>query len=226
MINSAWAAELIMTIAPTRYQSHPCHYYCHCCRHCWHHLHQPLLAASITSSHKMFLSCMLIYGSSWSDMLLASHDNSCSHNACVCITHATLPLGQGPTKTQAPLWLRIYMGRQALQVPYFLCCLEDCRPPRTSCAALPCPVLPWLCDVCLQDFKTAHLLGVPPSSQLVAMLLGSAASVPLSVAAYLLYTHAWQVGLIECSLAGVEVLWWGPVVQYGCRPCTTALPPL
>lgn len=45
----------------------------------------------------------------------------------------------------------------------------------------------------LQDFKTAHLLGVAPSSQLVAMLIGSAASVPLSVAAYQLYTSAWQV---------------------------------
>eukprot|EP00879_Flechtneria_rotunda_P016698 GHRR01017474.1.p3 GENE.GHRR01017474.1~~GHRR01017474.1.p3 ORF type:complete len:261 (+),score=98.10 GHRR01017474.1:3219-4001(+) len=45
----------------------------------------------------------------------------------------------------------------------------------------------------MQDFKTAHLLGVPPSSQLVAMLLGSAASVPLSVWAYLLYTNAWEV---------------------------------
>ncbi|WIA18515.1 hypothetical protein OEZ85_009965 [Tetradesmus obliquus] len=45
----------------------------------------------------------------------------------------------------------------------------------------------------MQDFKTAHLLGVAPSSQLLAMLLGSAASVPLSVAAYLLYTSAWQV---------------------------------
>eukprot|EP00775_Hariotina_reticulata_P013158 gene13158-13288_t len=45
----------------------------------------------------------------------------------------------------------------------------------------------------MQDFKTAHLLGVPPSSQLVAMLLGSAASIPLSVAAFLLYTSAWEV---------------------------------
>jgi uncharacterized oligopeptide transporter (OPT) family protein len=45
----------------------------------------------------------------------------------------------------------------------------------------------------LQDFKAAHLLGVAPSSQLLAMLLGSAASVPLSVAAYMLYTSAWQV---------------------------------
>ncbi|KAF6262322.1 OPT superfamily oligopeptide transporter [Scenedesmus sp. NREL 46B-D3] len=45
----------------------------------------------------------------------------------------------------------------------------------------------------MQDFKTAHLLGVAPSSQLLAMLLGSAASVPLSVAAYMLYTSAWQV---------------------------------
>lgn len=48
-------------------------------------------------------------------------------------------------------------------------------------------------DVVLQDFKTAHLLGVAPSSKLVAMLIGSAASVPLSVAAYQLYTSAWQV---------------------------------
>ena len=35
----------------------------------------------------------------------------------------------------------------------------------------------------MQDFKAAYLLGVPPRPQLAAMLLGSAASVPLSVAA-------------------------------------------
>lgn len=45
----------------------------------------------------------------------------------------------------------------------------------------------------MQDFKTAHLLGVSPGAQLAGMLLGSAASVPLSVAAYRLYTTAWQV---------------------------------
>jgi uncharacterized oligopeptide transporter (OPT) family protein len=45
----------------------------------------------------------------------------------------------------------------------------------------------------MQDFKTAHLLGVCPRAQFVAMLLGSAASAGVSVAAYTLYTSAWQV---------------------------------
>lgn len=63
---------------------------------------------------------------------------------------------------------------------------------------LPVPLLVYITHCCrryllLQDFKTAHLLGVPPSSQLVAMLLGSAVSVPLSVGAYMLYTSAWEV---------------------------------
>lgn len=44
-----------------------------------------------------------------------------------------------------------------------------------------------------QDFKTAHLLGVCPRAQFVAMLLGSAVSAAVSVAAYTLYTSAWQV---------------------------------
>lgn len=62
-----------------------------------------------------------------------------------------------------------------------------------------------------QDFKTAHLLGVAPSSQLVAMLVGSAASVPLSVAAYMLYTSAWQV----CAVGWLVVVMWFSVVT--CR---------
>eukprot|EP00884_Botryococcus_braunii_P006444 jgi/Botrbrau1/15800/Bobra.4_1s0150.2 len=45
----------------------------------------------------------------------------------------------------------------------------------------------------MQDFKTAHLLGICPRSQFLAMLLGSAVSVPVSVAAYSLYTHAYEV---------------------------------
>lgn len=45
----------------------------------------------------------------------------------------------------------------------------------------------------VQDFKTAHLLGICPRSQFLAMLLGSAVSVPVSVAAYALYTHAYEV---------------------------------
>jgi uncharacterized oligopeptide transporter (OPT) family protein len=45
----------------------------------------------------------------------------------------------------------------------------------------------------LQDFKTAHLLGVSPVDQFWAMLLGSAASVLVSVAAFVLYTSVWEV---------------------------------
>lgn len=45
----------------------------------------------------------------------------------------------------------------------------------------------------MQDFKTAHLLGVCPRAQFAAMLLGSAVSAGVSVAAYSLYTSAWQV---------------------------------
>ena len=45
----------------------------------------------------------------------------------------------------------------------------------------------------MQDFKTAHLLGVSPRAQFFAMLLGSTASVFVSVGAYALYTTAWPV---------------------------------
>ena len=45
----------------------------------------------------------------------------------------------------------------------------------------------------LQDFKTAHLLGVCPRAQFSAMLLGSGASVFVSVAAYALYTSSAEV---------------------------------
>ncbi|KAL3133453.1 OPT superfamily [Trebouxia sp. C0009 RCD-2024] len=45
----------------------------------------------------------------------------------------------------------------------------------------------------MQDFKTAHLLGVCPRAQFYAMLIGSAASVFVSVAAYALYTSAFVI---------------------------------
>ncbi|KAK9840796.1 hypothetical protein WJX81_005265 [Elliptochloris bilobata] len=45
----------------------------------------------------------------------------------------------------------------------------------------------------MQDFKTAHLLGICPRAQFFAMALGSAASVFVSVGAYSLYTSAWRV---------------------------------
>ena len=45
----------------------------------------------------------------------------------------------------------------------------------------------------MQDFKTAHLLGVCPRAQFYAMLMGSAASVFVSVGAYALYTSAFQI---------------------------------
>ena len=45
----------------------------------------------------------------------------------------------------------------------------------------------------MQDFKAAHLLGICPREQFYAMLIGSGASIPLSVAAYQLYTQAWPL---------------------------------
>jgi len=45
----------------------------------------------------------------------------------------------------------------------------------------------------MQDFKTAHLLGVCPRQQFGAMLIGSGASVFVSVAAYQLYTSTYQI---------------------------------
>lgn len=45
----------------------------------------------------------------------------------------------------------------------------------------------------MQDFKTAYLLDVCPRAQFTAMLLGSAASVVVSVGAYKLFTTAWEV---------------------------------
>lgn len=47
--------------------------------------------------------------------------------------------------------------------------------------------------VMMQDFKTAHLLGISPRAQFGAMLIGSTASIFVSSAAYLLYTSAFQV---------------------------------
>ncbi len=44
-----------------------------------------------------------------------------------------------------------------------------------------------------QDFKTAYLLDVCPRAQFTAMLLGSAASIVVSVGAYVLFTTAWEV---------------------------------
>jgi hypothetical protein len=80
---------------------------------------------------------------------------------------------------------------------------------------------------CTQDFKAAHLLGVPPSSQLVAMLLGSAASVPISVAAFKLYTTAWQVGSVVCGFQGKRARCCGMLYGSGWRVTShhiTALP--
>ena len=58
----------------------------------------------------------------------------------------------------------------------------------------------------MQDFKTAHLLGVSPRAQFYAMLLGSAASVFVSVAAYALYTAAWPVPSPELP-APTAMIW-------------------
>ena len=44
-----------------------------------------------------------------------------------------------------------------------------------------------------QDFKTAYLLDVCPKAHFWAMLIGSGASIWVSVAAYQLYTAAWPL---------------------------------
>ena len=83
------------------------------------------------------------------------------------------------------MWLLLSSWPEVVQPPIAigdlvsaLACLSPCIVP--ACCAL-------------QDFKTAHLLGVCPRAQFLAMLLGSAASALVSVGAYSLYTSAWPV---------------------------------
>ncbi|KAJ3339855.1 hypothetical protein HDU93_007740 [Gonapodya sp. JEL0774] len=45
----------------------------------------------------------------------------------------------------------------------------------------------------LQDLKTGHLLSASPYAQFIGQLIGSVASVPLTVCAFLLYTKVYQV---------------------------------
>lgn len=98
--------------------------------------------------------------------------------------------------------------------------------PFPSCALS--AIFPPIC--LLQDFKTAHLLGVSPVDQFWAMLLGSAASVLVSVAAFVLYTSVWEVPgkefpaptsriwLDMAKLVRGQGVWssvWGPGVHGG-----------
>jgi uncharacterized oligopeptide transporter (OPT) family protein len=46
----------------------------------------------------------------------------------------------------------------------------------------------------MQDFKTAHLLGVSPRAQFWAMMAGSGVSCAVSTGAYLLYSAAYPIG--------------------------------
>ncbi|DBA74426.1 TPA: OPT superfamily [Trebouxia sp. C0004] len=57
----------------------------------------------------------------------------------------------------------------------------------------------------MQDFKTAHLLGVCPRAQFYAMLMGSFASVFVSVGAYALYTSAFQIPGPEFPVPTAEI---------------------
>lgn len=72
----------------------------------------------------------------------------------------------------------------------------------------------------MQDFKTAHLLGVSPRAQFFAMLLGSAASVFVSVAAYALYTAAWAVPSPE--LPAPTAMIWLDMASLVRAPCSTS----
>lgn len=57
----------------------------------------------------------------------------------------------------------------------------------------------------MQDFKTAHLLGVDPRAQFWAMLLGSAASIPISVGAYALYSSAYEIPGPEFAAPAAQI---------------------
>lgn len=66
----------------------------------------------------------------------------------------------------------------------------------------------------MQDFKTAHLLGVCPRAQFYAMLIGSAASVFVSVAAYALYTSAFVIPGPEFPAPTAEI--WLDMAELVC----------
>ncbi|GMH39989.1 hypothetical protein BSKO_07893 [Bryopsis sp. KO-2023] len=57
----------------------------------------------------------------------------------------------------------------------------------------------------MQDFKTAHLLGVPPRPQFIAQLVGSLASVFFSVGAYALFSAAWEIPGDEFKVPTAEI---------------------
>ena len=73
----------------------------------------------------------------------------------------------------------------------------------------------------MQDFKAAHLLGVCPREQFWAMLIGSGASIFVSVAAYQLYTMAWPLFGPELPCPTARV--WLDMAQL-VRPMSQALP--
>lgn len=66
----------------------------------------------------------------------------------------------------------------------------------------------------MQDFKTAHLLGVCPRAQFYAMLMGSFASVFVSVGAYALYTSAFQIPGPEFPAPTAEI--WLDMAELVC----------
>lgn len=45
----------------------------------------------------------------------------------------------------------------------------------------------------MQDLKTGHLIGASPRSQFFGQLIGSFCSIFFTVAAYLLYTNAYEI---------------------------------
>ena len=76
----------------------------------------------------------------------------------------------------------------------------------------------------MQDFKTAHLLGVCPRAQFYAMLMGSFASVFVSVGAYALYTSAFQIPGPEFPAPTAEIwLDMAELVRCLATACAVAL---
>jgi len=65
----------------------------------------------------------------------------------------------------------------------------------------------------MQDLKTGHLLGAAPRAQFFGQILGSAVSVVFSVAAYALFTSAYEV-------PGPVLM--APSAQVWCDACVAA----
>lgn len=77
----------------------------------------------------------------------------------------------------------------------------------------------------MQDLKTGHLLGASPKSQFIGMLIGTAYSIPVAAALYLLYDKVYEIPSLEFRVPTALVwinsarLFYGGGLPEGCVTC-------